>query len=109
MGATTSFQRRSREVKLAASREALWPLLSATDTLNREWGLPSVDYAILPNARGGADLKARAILRGFKLEWEELPFEWIEPSLWRTQRNYSRGPVQTAIYQLELSPDGGGT
>jgi adenylate cyclase len=109
MGATTSFQRRSREIRLAAKREALWPLLSATDTLNREWGLPSVDYAVTPNARGGSDLKARATIRGFKLEWEELPFEWIEPALWRIQRNYSRGPVSTAIYQLELTPDGDGT
>ena len=108
MSATAPLQRRSREVTLAASREALWPLLSATDTLNREWGLPAVDYAIVPSARGGSDLKARATIHGFKLEWEELPFEWIEPSLWRIQRNYSRGPVTSAIYQLELTPADGG-
>ena len=94
---------RTREVVLASSAEALWPLISATDTLNREWGLPSVDYVATPNVRGGSDLKARATIRGFDLEWEELPFDWIEPAFWRVQRNYIRGPVKSAIFQLELT------
>ena len=96
--------RRTRDVVLASSAEALWPLISATDTLNREWGLPAVDYVATPNLRGGSDLKARATIRGFNLEWDELPFDWIEPVFWRVQRNYARGPVKSAIFQLELTP-----
>ena len=109
MSSTAPLVRRSRSVVVPGARAALWPLLSATDSLNREWGLPAIDYNITPNARGGSDVQGRATMMGMNLQWEELPFEWIEPSLWRVQRNYSKGPFRTGIYEMALEDDPGGT
>ncbi len=101
--------RRSRSVVVRASRTALWPLLSSTNSLNREWGLPTIDYTVTANARGGSDVQGNAAVLGMSLQWEELPFEWIEPVLWRVQRNYSKGPFKVGIYEMHLDNDPGGT
>jgi adenylate cyclase len=109
MSSTAPLLRRSRSVVVPSPRAALWPLLSATDSLNREWGLPAIDYNITPNSRGGSDVQGRATMMGMNLQWEELPFEWIEPSLWRVQRNYSKGPFRIGIYEMSMDDDPGGT
>lgn len=94
--------RRSRSVELSSSRAQLWPLLSATDSLNREWGLPAVDYSTTPSAHGGADVHAKAKMLGMNMKWEEHPYEWIEPTLWRVERIFTSGPLKRGIFELQL-------
>jgi hypothetical protein len=62
--------------ELAFPREAVWPVLSRTDWLNRSLGLPAVDYRLEPRAEGGSQPTARARAFGQELRWLELPFEW---------------------------------
>ena len=93
----------SRAVLLKHTPAQLWPLLSATDKLNREWGLPSVIYTPKPNPRGGSDLSARAKVFGMNVQWEEQPYEWIEPAYWQVKREYSSGPIRIGIFKLELT------
>ncbi|HYF51196.1 MAG TPA: adenylate/guanylate cyclase domain-containing protein [Planctomycetota bacterium] len=109
MGITSSLTRLSRSVDLSHSPAELWPILSATDRLNREWGLPSVEYTPTPNERGGADLQAQAKMLGLNMKWDEEPYEWIEPVLWRVKRHYKSGPFREGVFslQLEARPTGG--
>jgi class 3 adenylate cyclase len=101
--------RRSRSVDLTCNRARLWPLLSATDSLNREWGLPAVDYTTTPSARGGAEVHAKAKMMGMNIKWDEQPYEWIEPALWRVERIYTAGPLKRAFYELSMEEIPNGT
>jgi class 3 adenylate cyclase len=105
----SGLMRRIRSVELSSDRVRLWPLLSATDSLNREWGLPAVEYSATPAARGGADVHAKAKMMGMNLNWEEKPYEWVEPALWRVERVYSSGPMKRGIYELQLEEIPAGT
>ena len=103
MAAADPLLRISRTVALRHTPAELWPILSATDKLNREWGLPAVEYTPRPNERGGADIEAQAQIVGVRVKWDEHPFEWIEPTLWRVKRVYSAGPLKSAIFGLTLA------
>jgi hypothetical protein len=56
---------------------------------------------------------ARRQLRFFKfgvaVEWEEEPFEWVEPRYFSVVRHYLRGPVAELRVEVELVPREGGT
>ncbi len=100
--AQPALTRLSRSVTLSKTPAELWPLLSATDRLNREWGLPPVQYKPAPNARGGSDLNAEATAMGTRVVWKEQPYEWIEPVLWSVRREYQSGPLKIGIFGLKL-------
>src|ERR1051326_6140845 len=107
---TRPLQRVSRSIKLSHTPAELWPLLSATDRLNRESGLPPVDYTPVPNPRGGSDLKAQAKFMGMTMTWDEHPYEWEEAVSWRVRRVFKCGPLESGIFGCSLAAaEGGGT
>jgi class 3 adenylate cyclase len=100
-----------------SSPAELWPLVSNTDRFNRDCGYPSVvilkldtlgasraPVAPVDNARR---LRARAW--GLTAEWDELPFEWIEPLRFMVDHRFVRGPVGRLVTVCELTPTGSGT
>ncbi len=94
---------------LPGAPEALWPLVTDTDRFNRDSGLPPVEDArapgeTLPNARRRLGFR----VKGFRLEWEELPFEWLRPSRFGVVRRYSRGPVREMRVLALLESSGKG-
>jgi adenylate cyclase len=82
--------------------EAVWPVLSKTDWLNRSAGLPPVTYEIKPLSDGGTQVFASARFYGLRLRWEEKPFEWREPDFYRVERCFNRGPIRRIVVGMEF-------
>lgn len=84
----------------------LWPLMANTESLNREVGLPPVDYEYVPLPRGGSVMLGRARSAGITLEWEEHPYEWIWPRAFSVRRLFSKGPFKEFSASWKLEPEG---
>src|SRR4051794_39802680 len=96
-----------REVRLDATPEQLWPLVSNTGRFNRALGLPKM---IVEGRDDAAYAKlVRASLYGLTLRWKELPFEWVEGRWFRSVREFTSGPITRFEGGMELVPDGSGT
>lgn len=91
------------EWRLPATPSALWPYVSDTNRFNKDAGVPFVEE--LPGSVEGG---RRLVLRryGVRVEWEEEPFEWIQPQSFSVVRRYSSGPVAEMRVNTELIPDG---
>ena len=98
---------------LAATPEALWPLVSDTDRFNRDCGYPAVtvvpDGEIKgPRAPGTRRLRTRHL--GLTIEWDERPFEWVMLRRFGVERLFHRGPFSCIRAGCELIPrPAGGT
>jgi class 3 adenylate cyclase len=95
------------EWDLRSSPQALWPLVADTNRFNRDAGIGAVEER-------GAGANARRRLRlsafGIGVEWEEQPFEWVEPHRFSVFRRYLTGPLATMRVAVELRPrERGGT
>jgi class 3 adenylate cyclase len=94
------------EWDLRSSPAALWPLAADTNRFNRDTAVPAVEER-------GAGANARRRLRfskfGIGVEWEEEPFEWIEPHRFSVVRRYVSGPVDEmrVVVDLERSETAG--
>lgn len=97
-------------VQCAASAEALWPLLTDTERLNRAIGLGPI--ALTPNDDAtAARYLVKTVSGGFPLEYEERPYEWSAPSRFSVRRVVRRGLVSALAHSfaLEAGADGVGT
>jgi class 3 adenylate cyclase len=92
--------------RLRSSPDALWPLVADTNRFNRDAGVPPLEQGAV--GRGGRRLLGLSKL-GIPVEWEEEPFEWIEPFRFAVIRRYSRGPLAEMRVAVELRPEGEGT
>lgn len=95
----------SWEWRLAATPEALWPLVSDTNRFNRDAGVPAVEE---PAQFSDPTRRLRLTRYGVTIEWEEEPFEWIRPLKFGVMRRYVSGPVREMRVQAELHPVNGG-
>ena len=98
------------EWKLASTPAQLWPLVADTNRFNKDTGLPPLNMdgkpaQALPNARRRLGFSKL----GFKVEWEEEPFQWVEPHTFSVVRRYSSGPVKQmrVLAELNESVEGG--
>src|SRR5581483_793832 len=94
------------EWRLRSGPERLWPLVSDTNRFNRDAGVPELE---LGEVRGAGRRLLRLRKLGIPIEWEEEPFEWIEPYRFSVVRRYSKGPVAEMRVAVELLPEDGGT
>jgi len=94
------------ELRLRASPEALWPLVSNTDRFNRDCGLPPFEVVApapgVPPPELGVR-RVRATYLGIAGEWEERAFEWVEPVRFSVSRLFVRGPLRELVQSCELS------
>lgn len=90
-------------------REAVWPVLSKTDWINRAMGLPAVEYEFSPRPEGGSIVRGRSRLPIGQMRWREQPFEWLEPEFYRAHRVFDSGPFTEARLGMELREARGGT
>src|SRR5690242_11357356 len=88
--------------ELAFPREAVWPILSKTDWLNRALRIPPVAYEVQPRPEGGSWVTARAKILGREMRWRELPFEWLEPEYYHVRRIFETGPFTEGIMGMTL-------
>jgi class 3 adenylate cyclase len=89
--------------------DRLWPLFANTDSLNREVGLPPVDYKFERQEQGGTRIRARARAVGLNMEWEEPPWEWTWPRHYSVKRVFTKGPFKEFRANFEAFSEGGGT
>ncbi len=94
--------------KFRAEPRTLWRILADTDRLNREVGLPAVEYgAAEEDASTGFALPAQGRINGLlPLRWSEAPFEWEEGRFYRVERRYTRGPMRRMEMVVRLHPAG---
>ncbi len=87
--------------------EALWPLISNTNRLNRALGLPDLSVKGSGAAR---DYSLRVNLRkmGLGLTWREEPFEWVEGRYFTLVRIFEGGPLARWDATFTLTPEGRG-
>ena len=97
---------------LDASPRQLWPLVTNTERLNHAIGLPPVTFRLETDPETGRVRRfGEAKQGGIAAEWEEHPFEWIEPRRMGVLRDSRRGPFRWMLSAVELVPraSGGGT
>jgi class 3 adenylate cyclase len=93
----------TRSVDLAAPPERAWPLLADTDRWNRINGSAEVHYSpIEPGVAGGARFVAETRAGGFKLVYEEMPFEWSHQKTFGVHRRMRGGPIESYTWRVTL-------
>jgi class 3 adenylate cyclase len=89
--------------------ERLWRAISDTDAVNRDAGLPPVQYHYVPRAGGLAKAVARAALGPLRLVWDEPPFTWEAPHRVAVERLFHGGPFARFASDLRVEAAGAGS
>ncbi|MDF3818330.1 DUF5939 domain-containing protein [Leptospira sp. 96542] len=74
------------EFDLTVTREEIWPYLIDTSSFNRRLGFPKFEYKETDGKLFGKTKQA-----GFRLEWEEIPWEWDYLKEIGNARKYTKG------------------
>jgi class 3 adenylate cyclase len=95
---------------LKSTPEQLWPFVADTNRFNRDTGVPHVQVDSKGGRLRNARRKVRLSLYGMDVEWEEQPFEWVQPVRFGIERVYSKGPMARLRALADLTPiNTGGT
>jgi class 3 adenylate cyclase len=93
----------TRSVNLASPPDRVWPLLSDTDRFNRLLGLREVRYRPVDAAnRTGACFVGETRAGGFRLTYDEFPFEWSRPRVFSVHRRMHGGPIASFTWRCTL-------
>lgn len=102
------------EWQLNSSPEKLWPLVANTDRFNRDTQVPGIqvqrDESIVNNRRRLKFYRFKFFgLKLIPIEWDEEPFEWMQPYRFGVHRHYVKGPVayMRTLTELQPRPEGG--
>jgi adenylate cyclase len=96
-------------IDCASDAQALWGVVADTERLNRAAGLGALELKAYAG-ESAARFLVSTVSGGFPLEYEELPFEWVENRRFVVKRLVRRGMVQSLVNEFEFSPlAGGGT
>ncbi len=99
----------TRSVQLAAPPEKVWPLLADTDRFNRINGSTEVQFRPIEAGAGtSARFLAETRAGGFKLLYEEQPFEWSHQRTFGVHRRMRGGPVSSYVWRVTLERNRGG-
>ncbi len=96
-------------VECASDVAQLWKIMSNTEYLNRVSGLSALT---LTKIDGDDAARYRVATRagGFRVEWDECPFEWTHQRAFRVRRRMLKGPITAIDTSFRLLPlDNGGT
>jgi len=106
MGSSIVVQRR---VVCQSQPGALWCIITDTEQLNRAIGGGAI--SLEPNDDdSAARYLVQTVAGGFRLEYEERPFEWLENERFSVHRKVRKGMARTITNSFELSPHpSGGT
>jgi adenylate cyclase len=94
-------------VGCSASVEALFDVVSDTDRLNRESGLPEIEFEGSDN--GSSRKIVKSPLGPITLEYSEHPWEWVRPERIHVRREYRNGPLTKLDVHFSFSSNGRGT
>jgi class 3 adenylate cyclase len=94
-----------RRVRCESGAAELWGALADTERLNRAVGMDRLSLTPLSGA-GAARYVATTRLGGFRVEFEERPFEWVFPRRFKVLRRMRSGPVSSVETSFSLDPAG---
>jgi adenylate cyclase len=93
----------TRSVDLASPPERVWPFLADTERFNRLIGVHDVHYRPIEE---GTSTSARFVAEtragGFKLVYEEFPFEWSHQRTFGVHRRMRGGPMHSYSWRCSL-------
>ena len=96
----------TRSVDLASPPERVWPLLADTERFNRLIGAHDVHYRpIEEGTTSSARFVAETRAGGFKLVYEEFPFEWSHQRTFGVHRRMRGGPVESYTWRVLARAD----
>ena len=89
--------------------DRIWPLLADTARFNEAAGLPKHDIEERPQPDGSVLYLGRARMGPFRLEWRELPVNWVSGRWFEHRRVFRKGPLAELRAWFRLDPDGQGS
>jgi class 3 adenylate cyclase len=94
----------TRSVDLASPPDRVWPLLSDTDRFNRLLGMHEVHYRpVDAGNKTGACFVGETRAGGFRLTYDEFPFEWSRPRAFSVHRRMHGGPIASFTWRCTLA------
>ena len=97
------------KIPLETPPDRLWRYIADTNRLNQYAGLPEATFRYVPEDDGGSRQVGETRYMGWKLRWDEHPFEWIEGRYYEVVREYHSGPIRRFHTAVTLHPNDGGT
>jgi len=97
------------KIPIDASPDRLWRYIADTNRLNQYAGLPEFTFRYVPEPDGGSHQIGETRYMGWRLRWDEHPFEWIEGQYYEVVRTYHNGPIKEFHTAVTLRPQNGGT
>jgi adenylate cyclase len=91
------------EIPLKNNALTLWPYISDHDFLNKEIGLAAVDYTFEPEAKGGSLIYGKSQILGFwKMNYLELPAQWLPPKYFEVERIFDKGILRYMRFEKRI-------
>lgn len=97
------------QFRLGVAPARLWRYIADTGSLNQAAGLPEWKLRYIPESDGGSHQVGETRYLGWRLRWEEHPFEWVEGREYQVLRVYDNGPIRTFHMAVRLQPIPSGT
>jgi class 3 adenylate cyclase len=85
----------------------MFDVVSDTDRLNRESGLPEISFA--PAEKGSSRKIVKSSLGPLVLEYTEHPWEWVRPERIHVRREYRNGPLTILDVHFDFAAAGKGS
>jgi class 3 adenylate cyclase len=89
--------------------DAIWRSLADTARFNEAARLPPHEIVEIPRPDGSVAYFGRGKQGPFRLEWEELPVNWVSNRWFEHQRIFSRGPIASLTAYFTLDGDANGS
>ena len=83
---------------------AVWTAMADTARSNSAIGLPRQRIVEVPDGEGGQIFKANTKFGPFRMEWEDLPCNWVRGRWFEHRRRFIRGPLAAFDVRLDLTP-----
>lgn len=98
----------SSKTTVALPPEKVWAFLSDTDRMNRAVNLPAIRFVPLPDPSKTGHFRAETHVMGMLLEYEEYPWDWVEPRYYRMLRRFPSGPIEEIRGGIRMEPTSSG-
>ena len=97
------------KIPIEAPPDKLWRYIADTNRINQYAGLPEFTFRYIPEPDGGSRQVGETRYMGWRLRWDEHPFEWIEGRYYKVVREYHNGPIRTFRTAVTVHPNNGGS
>jgi adenylate cyclase len=97
------------KIAIDAPPDKLWRYIADTNRVNQYAGLPEFTFKYVPEPDGGSRQIGETRYMGWRLRWDERPFEWIEGRYYEVLREYHNGPVRKFHTAVTVRANNGGS